>query len=217
MQKIDKSIDKILSTKYKSWVDTLEKAHKKHPESRTYYDDVVMDLYRCQRGVCAYTEMFICIPSLYDAINWSNGQYKIVDEAVFRRIDHLGELEHFDPDLKSNQYWLWENFFMIHSTINGLKSNRPVAGFLKPDLIDYAPEKYFDYDEKTHRFVPNTDLEDETLIAEIQRMIDDVLFLNHGVVRTERENFINNIKQKIKFGSTYTIDRFFTATEWCLQ
>lgn len=137
MQKIDKNYDEILSTKYKTWVDNLEKNKKKHPESRTYYDDVVMDLYRCQKGVCAYTEMFIC------------------------------------------------------------------------------PEKYFDYDENTHRFVPNTDIEDEVKRTEIQRMIDEVLFLNHGVVKNERENFVNELKQKIKFGTTPKIDRFFTAIKMC--
>lgn len=47
MQKIDKNYDTILSTKYKKWVDDLEKSKKKHPDSRTYYDDIVMELYRC--------------------------------------------------------------------------------------------------------------------------------------------------------------------------
>ncbi|MCU0324012.1 MAG: hypothetical protein MUF45_01995 [Spirosomaceae bacterium] len=216
MQQIDKNYDKILSTKYKAWVDNLELKKKKHPESRTYYDDVVMDLYRCQKGVCAYTEMFICISSLYDESNWVDGEYKIPDEAAFQRTDHLGELEHFNPDLKENHYWLWDNFFMIHSTVNSLKSNKPVANFLKPDLPDYSPHKYFDYDESTHRFIPNTDIEDENLKIEIKRMIDEVLFLNHGVVRNERENYINDIKQKIRFGSLYKIDRFFTAVDWCI-
>ncbi len=217
MQKIDKNYDEILSTKYKTWVDNLEKQGKKHPESRTYYDDVVMDLYRCQKGVCAYTEMFICPSSLYDKANWKDGKYEISDEAEFNRTDHLGDLEHFNPDLKSNQYWLWDNFFMIHSKINSLKSSKAVISYLKPDLADYGPEKYFEYDDVTHRFIPNTDIEDEIKRREIQRMIDEVLFLNHGVVRNERESFINEIKQKIKFGSTYKIDRFFTAVSWCLE
>ncbi|MFY7911456.1 MAG: hypothetical protein ACOVO2_17970 [Emticicia sp.] len=217
MQKIDKNYDEILSTKYKSWVDNLEKQGQKHPESRTYYDDVVMDLYRCQRGVCAYTEMFICPSSLYHKTNWKEGKYEISDEAEFKRTDHFGDLEHFNPDLKSNQYWLWDNFFMIHSKINGLKSNKAIVSYLKPDLADYSPEKYFEYDDVTHRFIPNTDIEDEIKRSEIQRMIDEILFLNHGVVRNERESFINEIKQKIKFGSTYKIDRFFTAVSCCLE
>jgi hypothetical protein len=217
MQKIDKNYDQILSTKYKAWVDKLEKDQKKHPESRTYYDDVVMDLYRCQRGVCAYKEMFICIENLYDVNNWQNGQYHIPDQAAFRRTDHFGELEHFDATLKTNQYWLWSNLFMIHDKINNLKSAKPVVAYLKPDLDDYAPEKYFDYDEKTHRFIPNTDIEDPDQIRQIQSMIDEVLFLNHGVVLNERANFIQDIKQKKSFGTSYQIDRFFTAVRWCLD
>ena len=217
MQKIDKNYDEILSIKYKTWVDNLEKQDKKHPESRTYYDDVVMDLYRCQKGICAYTEMFICPSNLYDNANWKDGKYEISDEAAFSRTDHFGDLEHFNPDLKTNQYWLWDNFFMIHSKINGLKSNKAIVSYLKPDLADYTPEKYFEYDDVTHRFIPNTDIEDETQRREIQRMIDEILFLNHGVVHNERESFINEIKQKIRFGSTYKIDRFFTAVSWCLS
>ncbi len=216
MQKKDKNYDEILSTNYKTWVDNLEKNEKKHPESRTYYDDVVMDLYRCQKGVCAYTEMFICPENLYDKDNWHAGEYKIPDQAAFDRTDHFGDLEHFNPDLKINQYWLWDNFFMIHSKINSLKSNKTIIDYLKPDAPDYSPEKYFDYDENTHRFIPNTDIEDKVKRAEIQRMIDEVLFLNHGVVKNERENFINDLKLKIRFGSSYKIDKFFTATRWCL-
>jgi len=218
MQKIDKNYDEILSTKYKSWVDNLEKQSKMHPKSRTYYDDVVMDLYRCQKGVCAYTEKFICPPSLYDKANWVDGKYKSNDEtANFKREDHEGELEHFNPDLKEKQYWLWDNFLMIHSKINSLKSDKAVVDYLKPDSADYSPEKYFDYDENTHRYIPNTDIEDKAKRDEIQHMIDEVLYLNHGVARVDRENFINEIKQKKKNGSTYKIDRFFTAVSWCLS
>lgn len=216
MQHIEKNYDNIFSKRYQAWVDKLELESKKHPDSRTYYDDIVMDLYRCQKGVCAYTEMFICPPNLYSEPNWVDGKYIISEPEEYKRTDHLGELEHFNPALKSNQYWLWSNFFMIHSTINGLKSNKPVLDFLKPDLDDYQPEKHFDYDESTHRFIPNTEIEDENIRLQIQKMIDEVLFLNHGVVRLERENFIKSIKQKIEFKSEYKVDRFFTSVRWCL-
>lgn len=217
MQKIDKNYDAIFSIKYKNWVDNLEKSKKKHPDSRTYYDDIVMELYRCQKGVCAYTEMLICIESLYDTQNWVDGKYCINDEAEFKRTDHLGELEHFNPDLKEKQYWLWDNLFMIHSTINSRKSDKPVITYIKPDLADYSPEKYFDYDEMTHRFIPNTDIEDQSQIEAIQYMIDEVLYLNHGVVLKDRKNFIKDIIHKKNFKLPYEIDRFFTATQWCLE
>lgn len=216
MQKIDKNYNNILSTKYKKWVDNLEKNKKEHPLSKTYYDVIVMELYRCQKGVCAYTERFICPPSLYKSDNWINGDYKITNEAEFKRTDHTGELEHFDPHLKKNQYWLWSNLFMIDSTINSRKSNKDIVYYLKPDSKDYSPEKYFDYDEETHRFIPNTDLSIEQ-ITEIKYMIDNVFYLNHGVILNDRKNFINELRAKINNKSTYKFDRFFTATKMCLE
>lgn len=216
MQRIDKGADQIISAKYKSWLDKLEAQGKTHPLSRTYYDDVAMNLYRCQKGVCAYTEMYICPPDLYAEGNWTEGRYRIPDNAKYSRIDHLGEMDHYDPDLKKDKYWLWENLFMIHAKINGIKSKKVVVQYLKPDLEDYSPEKYFDYDENTHLYVPNVEIEDEEKRAEIQNMIDHVLFLNHGAVRNERRDFINSLKQKKEHGSEYIIDRFFTAVKQCL-
>lgn len=216
MQKIDKNYDTILSTKYKKWVDDLEKNNKKHPDSRTYYDDIVMELYRCQKGVCTYTERFICVPSLYESSNWTDGDYKITDEAEFKRTDHAGELEHFDHHLKDNQYWLWSNLFMIDSTINSRKSDKDIVYYLKPDSEDYSPEKYFDYDEETHRFIPNTDLDIDQR-TEIKNMIDNVFYLNHGVILNDRRDFINELRAKITNKSPYKFDRFFTATKMCLE
>ena len=216
MQKIHKNYDTILSTKYKKWVDNLEDKNKKHPDSRTYYDDIVMELYRCQKGVCAYTERFICPSSLYKSDNWIDGDYKITDEAEFKRTDHAGELEHFDHHLKKDKYWLWDNLFMIDSTINSRKSNKDIVDYLKPDSEDYSPEKYFDYDEETHRFIPNTDLDIDQR-KEIKDMIDNVFYLNHGVILNDRRDFIKELRTKITNKSDYKFDRFFTATEMCLE
>lgn len=215
MRKIDKTTDKILSTKYKSWIGKIIKNSKKS-SGNSYYDDVAMNLYYCQGGVCAYTEMFICIPELYDLGNWKNGRYKISNEKDYSRLDHLGEMDHFDPENKKIQYWNWDNLFMIHAKINGIKSNEPVLNYLKPDLDDYSPDKYFDYDEETHRFIPNTDIKDETKLKKIQTMIDKVFCLNHGVVKNERRDFIKSLKDKKSKGQEYIIDRFFTATNLCL-
>jgi len=214
MRKIDKDYNSILSTKYRAWVDNLIANNTIHPKSNSYYDDVVMDLYRVQKGICAYTEMYICVPELCLTENWIDGKYKIADDLV-KRTDHFGELEHFDPSLKKEQYWSWDNLFMIHSTINSRKSDRAIVPYLKPDLADYTPEKYFDYDDVTHRFIPNTDL-DSIVVKEIQHMIDNVLFLNHGVVINERKSYINNIKFRIDNNLPYSIDRFFTSVNWSI-
>ncbi|MES2702182.1 MAG: hypothetical protein V4649_06060 [Bacteroidota bacterium] len=218
MQKIDKSVAKIVSTKYKAWVGKLDKEGKQHEGSyRYYYDDVAMNLYKCQSGVCAYTEMYICPAEMYGNANWVNGRYKIPNDAEYKRIDHLGEMDHFDPENKKTHYWNWDNLFMIEAKINSIKSNNKTAAFLKPDLADYSPEKYFDYDDETNRYVANTDIKDEAERKEIQTMIDEVLLLNHGVVRNERRDYIKGIKFKIDKGEPYTIDRFFTAVQWTID
>ena len=216
MRKIDKNYDTLLSTKYKTWVDNYKSKNKNHPESRTYYDDVAIELYRCQLGVCAYTERWICPQELYDSALWVDGKYISDDSAEYQRVEHSGEMDHYDPHLKKNQYWLWSNLFMIDAKINSIKSNNQPLSYLKPDLEDYTPEKYFEYDENTHRFIPNTD-KDETTRNEIQYMIDNVLFLNHGVIRGDRRDFINDIKLKIRNNSEYKVDRFFTAVSWCID
>ena len=130
MQKIDKSADKILSTKYKDWYDSQVATNNfVGKSSRQYYDDIVMNLFACQRGVCAYTEMKICLPELYNSENWENGKYKMPENAAFQRIDHLGELEHFDSANKKVQYWNWDNLFMIEAKINGF------LGFIQRYLL----------------------------------------------------------------------------------
>ena len=73
MRKIDKT--KILSVHYKKWVDKLSRDKVKHPQRSSHYDDVVMNLLHCQKGVCAYTEMALCNPGLFDEDKWKKGRY----------------------------------------------------------------------------------------------------------------------------------------------
>lgn len=215
MKRIDKSVQKILSTKYKSWLDKNGNACN-NSGYNYYYDDVVMNLYKCQMGVCAYTEMYICIPELYKNERWEKGRF-VIKTPKLNRIDHLGELDHYDAEDKKVLYWNWNNLFMIHAKINGIKTNLKALAYLKPDTEGYSPEKYFEYDEITHRFIVHTSIKETDRISEIQNMIDKVLLLNHGVVRNERKNYINLIQSKKANGQDYKIDRFFTATNWCLQ
>lgn len=214
MQKIDKSSNSILSTKYWAWLKKLNTKGEEHDKNyRYYYDDIVMNLYKCQSGVCAYTEMFICIPELYDNSNWVKGRYRIPDAIEYNREDHLGEMDHFDAENKKTEYWNWDNLFMIDAKINSIKFNSSAIAYLKPDLPDYTPEKYFDYDDQTHRYVPNVEIENITIVDEIQYMIDKVLCLNHGVVKNERRDYINLIKAKKQRGEEFIIDRYFTTVK----
>ena len=67
MRKIDKS--EILSTIYKKWEEGLEKNNQQHPKydkTTRFYEDIVMNLYYCQNGLCAYTEQILADEELFD-------------------------------------------------------------------------------------------------------------------------------------------------------
>ncbi len=213
MQKIDKSKATLPKT-YLAWLAINNKGEEANKNFRNIYDDIIMNLYKCQNGVCAYTEAFICPLELYNNTNWITGKYIIPDEAEFNRIDHRGELDHFDSAGKKVQYWNWDNLFMIEAKINSVKKNKPVIDYLKPDLVEYTPEKYFEYDDQTHRFIPNTDINDANIVSEIKYMINEVLCLNHGVIRIDRENYIDELKDKKQRGQQFKVDRFFTSVRW---
>lgn len=219
MRKINKTITGILSTKYKKWIEEqITKKEKAHNENyRYYYDDIVMALFKCQLGVCAYTEMYICIPELFNEQNWFKGKFKLHQSSEYKRLDHFGEMDHFDSTQKKLKYWDWENLFMVHAKINAIKSSKVIYPYLKPDLPDYDPEKYFDYDDETNRFVPNIDIKSQDIANEIQYMIDNVLNLNHGIVRNERRDYIGLIKSKKMKGEEYQVDRFFTSVKWTIE
>jgi len=205
MRRIDKT--RILSTKYKDWVDQRDHDNLDHPERSKYRVDVVMNLFYCQEGVCAYTEIPLCPHDLLDEQKWKNGRYK----GKKGKIDKFGSLEHFDPSLKKKKSWKWENLFMVHTDINSKKSDAPVDEILKPDLPSYDPFKLLAYSDKTHRFAPSPDIADETLRQRIDRMID-VLQLNHGMIRDERINFFALVQCKNeRLDSPFEPDRFFTA------
>ena len=215
MQRLDKSNGQVLSTGYRRW---LNRVPEPHPATYNYYyDDVVMNLYKCQRGVCAYTEINLCIPELYDDINWVRGRFKIPAGATYNRKAHLGELDHYNPQDKSQRYWNWNNLFMIHAKVNSIKSDNDVVDYLKPDIDGYSPEAYFDYEPETNLFIPNTDIDDPVRIAEIKNMIDNVLCLNHGVIKNERRDYINMLRNRWAAGEDIPVTKFFTAVRWVLQ
>lgn len=202
MRRIDKT--KILSSKYKEWLDKLNRDKVKHPQSRIYYTDVVMNLLHCQKGVCAYTETPLCLPELFDESNWEEGKYKISEP------EPSGELEHFDPKLKEDRRWEWDNLFVVDAVINRKKRNKEVDDILKPDSAQYSPDKYLEYDVDTHCFIPNTGIEDETLRQRIKRMIS-VLHLNYASVRNEREIYLTMVFKLREVSRPIRINCFFTA------
>ncbi len=193
MRKINKSCD--LSTVYKTWEEALEASNQPHPKYNSskgeYYWDIVMQLHRCQGGLCAYTEQELCDEPLFVTENWSDGRYSNPPQ----REGRFGQLEHFDESLKSKKDdivgkkdWLWDNFFMVHSDINQRKGIKPVDNILKPDLEDYDPFEKLDYDFDLHVFIPNSNLS-EADFERVKNMIE-VLGINH--VYSIRGKFLGN-------------------------
>jgi len=201
MKHIDKS--KILSTKYKEWVEKLDLEKKKHPHSSRYELDVKMNLFYCQEGLCAYTEMRLCELDKIAESKWQNGRYKESN------VDKFGSLDHFNPGLKEDKFFDWDNLFMVHTDINFKKHDKEVDIILKPDLPDYDPYRLLKYNPKTHFFYPHPALRDDER-ASIDRMIG-VLQLNHGMVRYERESYLNEAGIFHQKGLEFKPDRFFTA------
>ena len=174
MRKIDKNCD--LSTEYKAWEEALEEENSNHPVYNSskgkYYFDIVMQLYRCQNGLCAYTERKLCAPDHYETSLWRDGKY------VSPKPYMEGQLDHFDPELKTDKAWLWGNFFMVHSDINTkVKRSKKVDPILKPDREEYDPFELLEYDFTTHTFFPKVE-EGHPDFMKIYNMVV-VLGLNH--------------------------------------
>lgn len=213
MRKIDKT--QILSTKYKAWEENLELRGEEHPKYSSsdfrYYLDIVMNLFYCQQGLCAYTEMRLCSKENFDSGHWQEGRY------VSTKPDFFGHLEHFDECLKEQKAWLWNNLFMVDSDINTkIKCKKAVDYILKPDSEDYDALRLFDYDASTHFFIANTDLPDDEQ-KRINEMID-TLGINFGPVRAKRISVLTKHFEMIDFGVASwdnTPDEFLTAFEMC--
>ncbi len=210
MRKIDKSI--ILSKVYKAWEEALEHKQEVHPKYNSskfsFYKDIVMNLYYCQNGLCAYTEKAILLSGL-EAENWSEeGRY--INSIPF----HFGELEHFDESLKENKAWLWDNLLMVESKINRKKSTKTVDTILKPDNPEYDPFALLAYNHETHIFYPNPNL-DEHSIERIAEMID-TLGLNY--VKDWRKQYISERIKAIDFGlEPEPVKEYVTAYEMTLR
>lgn len=208
MRKIDKDKAKILSRAYLKWVEELDRDKKKHPRGRKYYVDVLMNLLHCQKGVCAYTEFFLCQPALTGPANWKNGRYQ--QDREQGSPERLGEIDHFDPKLKKDRYWEWDNLFVVLERINRLKKEKTVHPMFKPDSPGYEPGKYLAYDPVTHRFRPSPDIKDNTLKKQVEQMLK-VFNINYALIVYERESYLSRVSAHREANEPITIDRFFTA------
>ncbi|MDQ7047586.1 MAG: hypothetical protein Q9M39_08165, partial [Sulfurovum sp.] len=73
-----------------------------------------------------------------------------------------GDLEHFDESLKTDNGWLWSNFFVVNVHSNcRIKLRKSIRNILKPDSANYSPNTYLNFDLETGFFSPRQDLEEE--------------------------------------------------------
>jgi hypothetical protein len=211
MRKINKTA--ILSTAYKTWEESLE-THPEYDSSKNkFYYDVVMNLFHCQQGLCAYTEQLLCISDFYDAKNWKGGIYQKPTNWFVK-----GQLEHFDSTQKKTKGWLWDNFFMVDTDVNTkIKRSNPVDDILKFDRPDYDEFQLLEYNSTEHIFIANTELDED-----LQKRINEMLFtlgVNHEPVRTVREKYleseIRSVLFQINTWESLKIIMFPTAFEFC--
>jgi hypothetical protein len=218
MRKIDKKC--LLSTAYKAWEESIETSGQNHPKYNSskgkYYLDIIMNLFHCQKGLCAYTEMHLCSPKYYIKDNWKKSTGKYLNRDHPNKPKARGQLEHFDRNKKENQAWLWDNLFMADSDVNTkIKSKNKVDSILKPDSANYDEFTLLEYDYSKHIFIPNTSL-GKAKQVKIKKMID-TLGINFDPVIDLRRMHLDPIIQLIDFGAkTWTnikIEQFPTAFE----
>lgn len=191
---------------------------KKHPvytsSNHRFYYDVVANLLWVQKGLCAYTEMYLIDPKDVTPSKWSSGKFK--------KFDFLGQLDHYDSSLKSTKGWEWNNFFMVHSDVNTkLKNAKKVNSILKPDSDEYNPLYYLEYDFQTHNFIPNR----ERTLTEQRRILEDIntLGLNFKPIIDYRREYLNPIIDDVLLGisdlnkAKQKLFKFYTAFEMSIK
>lgn len=194
MRKIEKTI--LYSKDYEEWLNNLEVQGQNHPDYdkyRKYYNDVKLELLRCQGGLCAYTEMKLCGIEVFSSDKWEKGRCKIK-----KKIEAFGELDHFDPTLKKEKGWLWTNFFVVSGHINkAVKGDKSVDYILKPDTDDYVLRDKMLFNVDSNTFAPNP-LKTPEEKERIEEMIE-TLGINYEPVRTIRRDFIRRLRKAIQY------------------
>ncbi len=205
MKKIDKKT--IISTQYKSWVESINGDHPNYYSSHKFVKDIKMSLLSCQNGLCAYTEEQLCDLKLLKDECWKDGKYiKELDNEDLVN----GDLEHFDCILKENKAYLWDNLFMVNSNINcRVKGTKLINPILKPDTPEYDPFKYLQFDDKINRFIPNINLSKQDKI-DVLEMID-VLGINKNAFKRAKQ--LKGLKEDFEFGEDLK-EPYEYATSW---
>jgi len=105
MRKIEKSLS--LATIYKKWLDETNSTGVKHPEYNSsefrFYKDIVANLLWVQKGLCAYTEMYLMDYDRVKPSEWKKGRFK--------DFDFMGQLDHYESTLKKDKGWDGLTFF----------------------------------------------------------------------------------------------------------
>jgi len=202
------------STKYYTWLQRLGNGnHREYKASFKYYWDVVMNLFYCQEGLCAYTEKKLCPKHFYAADKWENGKYRRKNYYP-KKPKVKGELEHFEPVLKTNQGWLWSNLFMVDSDINSKgKGMIEIDPMLKPDTPDYDEFALYEYDLDKNIFTAKTNLS-KAKKDKINPVLDAIL--NFDSVVEDRRLFFAPRLKLLEFGKNWNdipVEEFPTAFE----
>jgi hypothetical protein len=217
MQPLDKT--QVFAKPYKTWQDNLTATNTNHPAYNSskgeFYYDIIANLIWVQKGLCAYTEYRLQAFEKCAEKFWDNGK--------FQKFDFAGELDHYDPTLKANQSWLWDNFFLIDADINSkkVKGNKQPNGILKPDKADFNPADFLEYEIATHLFIPSRLLQPE----EQYRVLHDIdtLGLNWQPIKERREEYLNEFLLDVKYKKITFVDamnkltQFFTAFRLCRE
>lgn len=205
-----------LSTVYKAWIDAFEAVPIAHPEynssSHKFYWDIVMNLFHCQAGLCAYTEMLLCAPDLYSTDKWIDGKYDLSNG----KPQIMGQLEHFDRSLKKKKGWLWDNFFMANTDINTkVKLVNAAPRILRPDLVTYNEFNLLEYDLDKHIFLPNSSLSESDQAIVFEDIL--ILGINFGPISEHRRVYIRDKLTLIQLGvqkwEEISINQFPTALQ----
>lgn len=214
MRKIDKNLQ--LALAFKDWLTTLgDSNHPQYTSQNEYYKDIVANLLWVQDGLCAYTEKFLINSQRVSPDKWVDGK--------FDKIEIDGDLDHYNPKLKTDFGWDWSNFFLIDKNTNSsrVKGVKVPNSILKPDNESYDPFHFLEYDYEKHIFCANSILDFEQQVRVKEDI--DILGLNYQPIIDFREKYLNPIildvqnKQKTLELARKDLIQFKTAFEMSLQ